>query len=179
MCLGCTKRCQYIFCPYQRNRKITILFLDFFRADLCRTVIRHCSSHNYNIRLIIFLCHCLIHILCGNHWFYLNKHRRLHGTRTCYQSHIRTTQHGIFCNGITHFPGRMIGDITHRINRFLRRSGSHQHFFASQIFIKGDHAQNMLKQHFRFRHFSFSHISACKHTAGWFNNFLTIRSQHL
>lgn len=53
MCLGCTKRCQNIFCPYQRNRKITILFLDFFRADLCRTVIRHCSSHNYNIRLFM------------------------------------------------------------------------------------------------------------------------------
>ena len=151
-----------------------IFFLNFVITDLFRTVIRHCRGLDDNILLIASCGHCLKHISCSCHRNYLHKKWRCNRSRSAYQRDLRAPKHRHFCNGISHFSGRMISQTANRIYRLLRWPGSDEHFFAEKIFLKSNFFQDIFQKSLRFRHFSCACISAGKITTGRSNHFISI-----
>ena len=141
-------------------------FFDLFLTDLSRCIICHSRRFDDDIRIIRLCHHGFIHLLCTFHRDRLYKHRRFQCYRTADQCHVRPAQHSHFGDGIAHSAGRMIGDKTHRINGFSGRSRCHQKMLSGKVFFVCDLTQDILQEHFRFRHLSGTGVATGKVATG-------------
>ena len=170
---------QNIICSLQFYGHLSLSLLDFLVADICRAIIRNCRRFNDNILFITDRSHCFIHILCSHNRYQIYKHWRLDSSASTHQRNICATKHGSFRNCVSHFSGRMIRDISHRVNCFLCGTRCYQNFFTLQIFFTGNFSFNISKQCLRFRHLARTCITTCQISACRCNHFISIMLQNL
>ena len=170
---------QNILGRFQLNGSRPFFFLDLFCGRRYRGVICHSSRFDYDILFRCCLCHSFKHIFCTFYRYIV--HKKWH-----FQVRYATDQcnfcppSGCDCGQrISHFPGRMIGDIAHRINGFSGGSCRNKNLLASQIFLVLYFLQNMCQKHLFRRHFALSYCVAGQSSRIRFDHFHAIPAQDL
>ena len=166
-----------IFRAFHRKSGIPVFFLDFLIDRVIRTIIRHSCRFDNNILLLCGLLYGCCHIRGRYNRNDLYKRRRSDCHRSRDQRHFRATAHAVFRNCIAHFSGRVIRNITHRINLLLCRSCCDHHFLSNHVLFAGKIFHNIRKQCFRLRHLSGSGIPAGKITTRRINDMKPIMLQ--
>ncbi len=77
--------------------------------------------------------HRLAHFDRGLHLNHFHPARRGQIHRTGNQHHARAPRRGLFGQRVSHLAAGPVGDVAHRVQRLLRRSGGDQHRLAFQI----------------------------------------------
>ena len=135
---------QNIICSLKSNGHVIVFLFDFLIAHTGRTIVCHCCCFNDNILFLTDRGYSLIHISGCYHWNHSHKWWRCKCSTSTYQCDICSAQHSHFCNGIAHLAGRMVGNITDRINCLLGRTGGNQHLQPFHILLTGTLSQNIV-----------------------------------
>ena len=169
---------QDIVCLFQFYTHLFLMLLYLVLIDIGRTIVSDCCCFNDNVLLKAYRSNCIKHFLCRHYRNKLYKRWRFDCTWSADQCYIRPTEHSCFCQCISHLSGRMVRNITYRIDCLLCRSGSHKDFTAKEIFFFCNFSQDIVQKHLRFRHLSGSCIATCQITTGRLDHFITIMLQN-
>ena len=96
--------------------------------------------------------------------------RRLKGGRTGNQGDFRAAERSGASQCVSHLSGGVVGDVPHRIDGFLRRTGGDQDPFPGKILVAGQQVQDFFQQRLRFRHFTRAGITAGQVAVGRIHN---------
>ena len=107
--------------------------LYFLIGNIYDVIIRHRRRFHDDRRRSQMIHHSLPHLKCRFHIDGLSVRGRREINRSGNQNHLRATRQSGLRDRIPHFAAGAIGNVPHRIKRFLRRSGGHQNSFAFQI----------------------------------------------
>ena len=172
-----SKIAQNIICPLQFKNKRIIGFFNFFCTDLFWSVICYSGSFDHNILICKTLRYRLKHFSCSGNLHRIHKQWPRQTCLTGHQCYMGSAETADSRHCISHLSRGMIGQISHRIHRFLCRSGCHQNIFTCQILFIGNLFHDIFQKHFRFRHLSCSHILAGQKTHCRLNHFKSIPFQ--
>ena len=123
---------------FQFNTHFFVLLLDLLIKNLLRAVVCHGCCLDDDVLLCTYGSHRIKHILRGHDRYHLYKRRRRDAAWSADQSDICAAEHSCFCQCIAHLAGRMVGDVAHRINGFLGRSGCDQNLLSLKILLLCD-----------------------------------------
>ena len=92
-------------------------------------VVGHRGNRDEDVGLFGACHHRLVHLACGQHVHALHPRRGGKHGGAGYQRHLRAGFYRRLGNGVAHFPGTLIRDPAHRIDRLIGRSRRDQDFF--------------------------------------------------
>src|SRR5205823_2823771 len=120
----------------KRDRQRSIAFLNLFGAALDGPVIRHRRGKNDHRRFGGSIQDRPTHFLRGAHVRAFDTRRSFQVHRAADQNHLRAALRSSLGNGITHFPGRAVGEEANGIEVFASRACGNQNRFAIQIPVR-------------------------------------------
>ena len=144
------------------HRQFAVLFLHLFTAHILRSVIRDRGSFDDDILLIRPGGDLLEHLPRRRDRDDIDKLRFLHCCRSAHERDLSASAHTHCCDGIAHFPGRVIRDEAYRIYRLLCRSCRHQNLQALHVLLTCSLPEDILQQELRLRHLAGARIAAGK-----------------
>ena len=130
-----------------------------------RAVVRHGGGHHQHIQAVKGAVHGFKHLLRRGHRQILGKAHRGQGRGAVDQGDLCAPLYGGFGQRIAHLAGGMVGQVAHRVQRFLGGAGGHRHPQALHILGLCDLLQDIVQQHLLFGQPAAAHILAGKHTA--------------
>ena len=128
-------------------------------------VVRHGSGHDEHIGGVKAAGHRLVHLpgTCHRH-IGGELDRRQRGLPVD-QGHLCASHGGGAGKGVAHLAGGVVGQVAHRVQRFLRGAGGHRNAQPCQILRAGNGVQDVLQQHFLLGQASAAHIPAGQYAA--------------
>ena len=168
---------EYILRALEGDGQVAILLFDFIVAVVGRGVVGHGSGLENKVGLPGPGGHLPIQVGGGHDGHGVHKGRRLQRGGAGDQGHLRAPPRGHTGQRIAHFARGVVGEVAHRVQGFLRRTGGDQHPFAGKVVGQGDGVEDMLQQQLRLGQLACPHCAAGQPSAGRVDDLPAVSAQ--
>ena len=156
-----------------------IALFDLLFGNLSRAVISDSGSLDDDVHVGRARCDRIKHVFGAQHIDGLDEWLFWESRPAGDERHLGSAARGHPCDGISHFAAGVVGDVAHRVDRFLRRPCGHEELFTEEVFLVTDRVLHARDQRVRLRHLAFAFIAAREQALRRLYNFKSVIAEYI